>query len=66
MVVGPELVNGASASVLVVVGASLVGGAGASAVAAAVFPLIGMLTSFVLFPMANALALVPWISTGLL
>ncbi len=52
----------------------LVGGAGAyalarelgrsppaAAVAAAVFPLSGMLTSFLLFPMANALALVPWI-----
>lgn len=33
----------------------------ASSVAAITFPLSGMLVSFLLFPMANALALVPWI-----
>jgi hypothetical protein len=32
-----------------------------AAVAALVFPLSGMLVSFLLFPMGNALALVPWV-----
>ncbi|HEX5758205.1 MAG TPA: YfhO family protein [Thermoanaerobaculia bacterium] len=33
----------------------------AALIAAAVFPLSGMLVSFLLFPMGNALALVPWV-----
>ncbi len=33
----------------------------ASSVAALIFPLSGMLVSFVLFPMGSALALVPWV-----
>lgn len=35
--------------------------AAAASVAAVSFPLSGMLVSFLLFPMANALALVPWV-----